>query len=47
MVKKRASKKSPENGAQQENGSTKKEEHTEDATKDEFAALELEKESCM
>ncbi|XP_040197615.1 solute carrier organic anion transporter family member 1C1-like [Rana temporaria] len=47
MVKKRASKKSPENGAQQENGSTKKKEHTEDATKDECAALEVEKESCM
>ncbi|XP_040201388.1 solute carrier organic anion transporter family member 1B3-like [Rana temporaria] len=47
MVKKRASKRSPENGAQQENGSTKKEEHTKDATKDECAALELEKESCM
>lgn len=47
MVKKRDSKKSPENGAQQENGSTKKEEHTEDATKDECAAFEVEKESCM
>ncbi|XP_073477503.1 solute carrier organic anion transporter family member 1C1-like isoform X1 [Aquarana catesbeiana] len=44
MVKKRTSKKSPENGAQQENGSTKKEEHTEDATKDECAAFEVE---CM
>ncbi|KAM5172162.1 solute carrier organic anion transporter family member 1C1-like [Mantella aurantiaca] len=47
MVKKRASKKSPENGVQLENGSTKKETHAEDASIEECAALGVEKESCM
>ncbi|XP_068134134.1 solute carrier organic anion transporter family member 1B3-like [Hyperolius riggenbachi] len=47
LVKKRMFVKSPENGVQKEDGSTTKDAHPEEATKEECTALGEEKETCM